>query len=328
MRFLIALVLACAACPVLAHDARPVYIEVTDIDQDLVQVAWRLPPVLEPVELPSISMGDDCVAVAGSNEQSPGAMGRVMYRCQSASGERSLRLTFPQGNPSLATLVRYQPREFAARTITAPPGEYRISLPTLPGKEGVGLYYFRLGAMHILSGIDHLLFLGCIIWIAGNLRRIVLTVTGFTLAHSLTLALAALDVWRPPAAPTEALIALSIVFVAAELFRPGNETLTLRYPVLVSGCFGLLHGLGFASVLREVGLPDADALLALFAFNLGVEAGQLLFVSALVLMASIHRKVRLTYIFDESKMKHLTGFAAGCLAAFWFFERLSAGLVT
>ena len=148
--------------------------------------------------------------------------------------------------------------------------------------------------------------------------------TGFTIAHSITLGLAALGVVTPAIAPTEALIALSIIFVAAELARQNRASLSWRYPVAVSSGFGLLHGFGFASVLKEIGLPMNDTLMALFAFNVGVEAGQLLFIVALIVLVWILQKT-IAGKFDLSgpATQRLSGYVVGVLATFWFFERLA-----
>lgn len=184
--------------------------------------------------------------------------------------------------------------------------------------------YGKLGVEHIIRGYDHLLFLMCVIWLAFTFKRILLAVTGFTIAHSITLGLAALGFVSPAIEPTEALIALSIIFVAAELARQNRGSLTWRYPVAVSSVFGLLHGLGFASVLQEIGLPSDDTLMALFAFNVGVEAGQLLFIVGLILLLWIVQKVSADK-FDLSGplSQRMSGYVAGICATFWFFERLA-----
>ncbi|MCH7817109.1 MAG: HupE/UreJ family protein [Proteobacteria bacterium] len=142
--------------------------------------------------------------------------------------------------------------------------------------------YTVFGVEHILEGIDHLLFVACLVLIAGTGRRILITITGFTFAHSITLTLAALNLVRLPIPPIEAVIALSIVFLAREIALDRRDTLTWRYPIAVSGTFGLLHGFGFASALSEIGLPQTEIPAALLAFNVGVEIGQIIFVGAII----------------------------------------------
>ena len=144
--------------------------------------------------------------------------------------------------------------------------------------------YLVFGVEHILSGMDHLLFIACLIFIAGTWRRILVTITGFTIAHSLTLTLSALELIRLPVPPIEATIALSIVFLAREIALDRRDTLTWRYPIAVSAGFGLLHGLGFASALKDIGLPQTEIPAALLAFNVGVEIGQIMFVSSMLVV--------------------------------------------
>ncbi len=151
--------------------------------------------------------------------------------------------------------------------------------------------YTLFGIEHILEGVDHLLFVACLIFIAGSGRRILITISGFTIAHSITLTLATLNLVRLPIPPIEAVIALSIVFLAREIAHEHRDTLTWRYPITVSASFGLLHGFGFASALGEIGLPQIEIIAALLAFNLGVEIGQILFVAAIVLCVWIITKL-------------------------------------
>jgi hydrogenase/urease accessory protein HupE len=212
--------------------------------------------------------------------------------------------------------------------------------------------YFVLGVEHILLGIDHLLFVLALVLIVRGVGLLVKTITAFTLAHSITLGLATLGVVNMPSAPVEAVIALSIVFVASEILRlrsagfsplqrssewnaksvsltashPGVKgpegrapSLTARAPWLVAGAFGLLHGFGFAGALSEVGLPANDIPLALLFFNVGVEAGQLAFVVVVLGVIALLRCVRM----PEWSPK-LAPYAIGSLAIYWVIERTVA----
>ena len=147
--------------------------------------------------------------------------------------------------------------------------------------------YTVLGIEHILTGVDHLMFVLALIMLVRGTRRLLVTVTAFTLAHSITLALATLGIIHVPGPPVEATIALSIVFVASEIVQGlrGHEGLAAKKPWLVAFSFGLLHGLGFAGALAEVGLPVNAIPLALLFFNIGVEIGQLLFIAAVIAAA-------------------------------------------
>lgn len=183
--------------------------------------------------------------------------------------------------------------------------------------------YLLLGVEHILYGIDHLLFVLALVLIVRGVGRLVKTITAFTIAHSITLVLATLGVVQVPSAPVEAVIALSIVFVAAEIVRSqrGKPGLTERAPWLVAGLFGLLHGFGFASALNEVGLPQNDIPLALLWFNVGVEAGQLVFVAAVLAMMALLRRSTLEF---PRWTPFVPPYAIGAAAMFWVIERTLA----
>ena len=166
------------------------------------------------------------------------------------------------------------------------------------------------------------MFLVCLLIISKTRNRILITITGFTIAHSVTLVLSALNIVKVPVAPVEAVIALSIVFVAREIFKNKKDTLTYKYPITVSSSFGLLHGFGFASVLKEIGLPQNDILSSLLFFNVGVEIGQLLFVVLILAIVYLFKTIfikRLDYFFRYEKQ---TGFVIGCIASFWMIQRV------
>ena len=188
--------------------------------------------------------------------------------------------------------------------------------------------YTLFGIEHIWKGVDHLLFVGCLILIAGSWKRILVTITGFTVAHSITLTLAALELVQIPVPPVEAVIALSIVFLARELARDRRDTLTWRYPVAVSVSFGLLHGFGFASALAELGLPPGDIPAALLSFNIGVEIGQILFVA--LVMIAVRLFGALLHVLSAEKARDLIRaeglaiYGIGGLAMFWTLQRLGA----
>jgi len=176
--------------------------------------------------------------------------------------------------------------------------------------------YAVLGFEHILSGFDHLMFVIGLLFLVGFNKRLVLTITAFTVAHSLTLASAALGLLtlRPP--PVEATIALSIMLVAGEALRE-RETLARRWPALVAFLFGLVHGLGFAGALKDIGLPEAHLPIALLTFNVGVETGQLFTVAVAWV---VYRTVRRLPIVPQMRLATL--YAIGTMAAFWSCSRI------
>jgi hypothetical protein len=183
--------------------------------------------------------------------------------------------------------------------------------------------YLKLGIAHILGGVDHLLFVLALLLIVRNVRRIVATITAFTVAHSLTLVAATMGWVHVPGPPVEASIALSIVFVAAEIIRgqQGHPGLTARAPWIVAFSFGLLHGFGFAGALAEVGLPQSAIPVALLCFNLGVEIGQLMFVASVLIVIAVWSRLPLRL---PKWAPSLAPYAIGAVAMFWVFERIAA----
>ena len=185
----------------------------------------------------------------------------------------------------------------------------------------IAIDYVEVGVEHILSGWDHLLFVLGLVLLVGGGRTLVWTITAFTLGHSVTLALAVLGFVKFPPEPIEALIAFSIYLVALELARRENDHATLmdRMPWVVAGGFGLLHGLGFAGALTQVGLPEGEIPLALLAFNIGIELGQLAFVAVVLLGWALVRRFPLHW---PQWTPYVPAYGIGSLAAYWFFERL------
>ncbi|GLP96398.1 HupE/UreJ family protein [Paraferrimonas sedimenticola] len=182
--------------------------------------------------------------------------------------------------------------------------------------------YLSLGVEHILLGLDHLLFVLGLLWIVRGTGALVKTITAFTVAHSITLGLATFGYLTLRPAPVEACIALSIVFLAVEILRArdGQMGLTHRSPWLVAFAFGLLHGLGFAGALSEIGLAQSEIPLALLFFNVGVEIGQLLFVCAVLVMVSFGRKLKLA---TPRYVKVLPVYCLGGLSAYWLLTRIA-----
>jgi HupE / UreJ protein len=219
-----------------------------------------------------------------------------------------VRIVFLDGTSWVRRLTPQQP------AATIPPRQSGWSVAGL---------YLKLGVEHILLGIDHLLFVLALLIITRGTWLLVKTVTAFTVAHSITLALATLGYVHVPPAPVEAAIALSIVFVAVEIvhLRQGREGLAASVPWLVTFAFGLLHGLGFAGALSEAGLPEGHVPLALLFFNVGVEIGQLLFIAiALGLCAFVRR-----FHTAGARWANVAApYAIGSIAMFWVIERVAA----
>jgi len=314
-----------------AHESRPLYIEVTEKAPLHFSVQWKIPPSVDIRNAPEILMPEGCVAATGraARTATRGSVRRQTYRCEVDPAGTALQINYPLFNPSVSALVRVSRISGERHSLLASPEQTEVIIPEVESFGSVARDYLSLGVRHILEGYDHLLFLVCLMLIAGTGRRILITITGFTIAHSITLALSALGLVRVPIPAVEAAIALSIVFLAVEIVRGDQNSLTYRYPIAVAASFGLLHGFGFAAVLGETGLPQTEIPAALLFFNLGVELGQILFVVAVI---SAYQAIRVTarLLFDceisLDRLRNLempAAYAVGILASFWMIQRIS-----
>ena len=195
-------------------------------------------------------------------------------------------------------------------------------IPASQSAWAVFVTYVQHGIEHIAFGFDHLLFVTALMLIVRDWRKLVKAVTAFTVAHSITLTCATMGWLTLPSAPVEAMIAISIVMVAAEVVRMerGQVSLAIARPWIVAFAFGLLHGFGFAGALVELGLPQSDIPLALLAFNIGVELGQLAFIA--VLLSAVYCGRQLVTIPRQAIVT--SAYAIGIVAAFWCVQRLDA----
>ena len=327
------LVLLVSAHQTSAHESRPLYVEIVEKTPNAFVVTWKIPPSALAVTSPVVAMPNICTASA------PPAGGqlvkRQLFRCKSDLSGQQIRVDFPRYNPSISTLFRFERLSGEKHTAIQGPKAPVWTVPEREETVSVAKEYLILGVEHILKGYDHLLFVACLVLIAGTWRRVLVTVTGFTITHSITLALAALSLVRVPVPPVEAAIALSIVFLATEIARERRDTLTWRYPIAVAGSFGLLHGFGFASVLNEIGLPQTEIPAALLFFNVGVEVGQILFVTLLVGMAAalsasgvIRRDIEIgSQAVIQLRFARPAAYLTGSLAAFWMIDRVAGFVV-
>jgi hydrogenase/urease accessory protein HupE len=220
-------------------------------------------------------------------------------------------------------IVRVERQDGTSQTERLVPERPMFVVAAPTGAAEVAWSYLRLGVEHILGGVDHLLFVLALLLIVHSGKRIFVTVTAFTVAHSVTLVAATLGWVHVPAPPVEAIIALSIVFVASEVVHglQGRPGLTARAPWVVAFSFGLLHGFGFAGALAEVGLPQTAIPLALLTFNVGVELGQLMFVVAVLAGWSLLAKLPAR---RPPWWPYVAPYAIGGLAMFWVIERIAA----
>ena len=327
-RCLVTLVLAVLApLAALAHEARPAYLEINETAPGQYSVLWRT-PVLAGMRLPIVLQMPEGV----KNLREPSVQDlpdSLVERRSVDAGPRGLagkRIEFPGLQLTITdVLVRVQLGDGEHTTTLVHPSQPWIEIASKAGPLAIAGAFLMHGIEHILFGYDHLLFVFALVLIVRSTRVLVWTITSFTLAHSITLALATLGVVHVPGPPVEATIALSILLLACEItrIRRGQPSLTQRWPWVVAFTFGLLHGFGFASALSEIGLPRGDIPLALFTFNAGVEIGQLMFIAVVLSAIAFVRRLPL----PAPVTRHAYPTAAlliGSLAAFWLVERVVA----
>lgn len=314
-----------------AHDARPNYVQVTETAPNTYSVMWKVPATVPGASLPYPTLPGDCAAERQAAWREAGAefMGQQTYACDTGLSGRTVGIRFPIVNPSLSTLYKVRFANGEEHLKILKPGQDDWTVPDAESRFGVAKEYTLLGVEHIWAGIDHLLFVACLLFVARTPRRLLITITGFTIAHSITLALSTLDLVRIPTPPVEAAIALSVVFLAWEIARQDDASLAYRFPVTVSASFGLLHGFGFAAVLRDIGMPQTELPTALLFFNVGVEIGQVLFVLVLLVsfftLRPVLARLLSTVKRPVTQWQPLTvpaGYLIGCVASYWMIDRI------
>jgi hydrogenase/urease accessory protein HupE len=318
------LALPLPAATAFAHESRPAYLQINETTAGVYEINWRRP-----------ALGDRVLSLRPVFPAPCQPHGRVAnYLSQGAQVQRWTLQCPPAGlvggtvsidglaQTLTDVLVRIQFRDGTVLTRILKPTDPGMVVPGTPSVWRVIADYLVLGVGHILGGIDHLLFVLCLLLIVQSNLQLVKTITAFTLAHSMTLGLATLGYVHVPQAPVEAAIALSILFLAVELVKQqqGKKDLAMRAPWLVAFVFGLLHGFGFAGALAEVGLPSSDIPLALLMFNVGVEAGQLLFIGSVLLVIRLWRQV---FKAELHWLARATAYAIGGVSSFWIFARMA-----
>lgn len=305
-----------------AHRLQPAYLEISEQNTGTFNVLWKRPLVgNKPMNIyPQLPAGCSNLTEPVLRPSQSAAIERWLINC----GENGLvnKTIVIDGLESTVTdtLIRIELADGSMHTTVLRPDSPAYLVPEKPSKTKVAGSYLGLGIEHILGGFDHLLFVLGLLLIVRSTRLLIKTITAFTLAHSVTLAMAALGFVHVPQSPVEAVIALSILFLATELSKQhrGEIGLTSRAPWLVALSFGLLHGFGFAGALSEIGLPQMDIPLALLFFNVGVEVGQLMFVAAVVVVQMLIKKINVKW---PAWAEQMPAYAIGSLAAFWFIQR-------
>jgi hydrogenase/urease accessory protein HupE len=306
-----------------AHEIRPAYLQIDEVSNGRYRLLWRT-PLLSGMRLPVVLSLPDEIRVVNepvSQQLSDSLIERYVIDA-GAQGLTAKRIEFLGLQATVRdVLVRVQMLDGTHVTTLIHPSQPWVDIAASQGPLAVAGAYVTHGVEHILLGIDHLLFVLGLVLLVRNRWMLVKTITAFTVAHSITLALATFGYAIIPVPPLNAAIALSILFLGPEIVRAGRGgmSLTIRQPWIVAFAFGLLHGFGFASGLTQMGLPQSDIPLALFSFNVGVELGQLGFV-ALVLL--LERSFKVLEIRWPRAVELLPAYSVGALGAFWTIDRM------
>ena len=307
-----------------AHEARPAYLELKETAPGQWAVLWRT-PVLAGMRLPvALALPDDIKNVTEPKvEELADSVVERRSIDASPNGLAGKRIEFPGLQLTITdVLVRVEMLDGRKWTTIVHPSQPWVELAANQSTWGVAGTYVVQGIRHILFGADHMLFVLGLLLIVKDRWMLLKTITAFTVAHSITLAIATLGYAEVPVVPLNATIALSILFLGPEIVRSwrGESSFTIRHPWVVAFAFGLLHGFGFASALTSAGLPRHELPLALLSFNIGVELGQLGFIGLVLALA---RSFRILEIRWPRWMELLPGYTVGSLGAFWTIQRVS-----
>jgi hydrogenase/urease accessory protein HupE len=322
------------AQPARSDELRPGYLELRQTDPSTYSLLFKIPARGEDLRLAIYVNLPEGTKDVGTPRISFGDGAYVERRTIRRDGGLTGHAVSIEGLSATSTdvLVRIEALAGAIQTERLSPTKTAFVVQAAPGATEVATTYLRLGVEHILFGFDHLLFVLALVILVREWRRVAITVTAFTIAHSITLAAATLSFVNVPGPPVEATIALSIMLVSVEILnaRRGKPSLTARLPWLVAFSFGLLHGFGFAGALAEVGLPQHAIPVALLFFNLGVEIGQLAFVTAVLSSVWFLRETA-PQLFGAALVKRsfdrldvTITYGIGVVAAYWLIERTSA----
>ncbi len=308
-----------------AHALDPSYLELSAMGGDRWRVTWRMPDVSgRPMPISPL-LPPNCTAdVPPPHFDGRGWSMAYLASCPGGLAGGEIRIEGLE-HTRTDTLLRYETTPGQAVTARLTASAPALVIAGDAGAFGVFTSYVALGVTHILEGVDHLMFVLALLLLVRERRRLFRAITAFTLAHSITLASATMGWLTLPSAPVEVVIALSILFLAYELALPPErrDPASERFPALIAFGFGLVHGLGFAGALSEIGLPEGDIPLALLAFNLGVELGQLIFIALVFATGSLLRRLISPQARHGARLTHAASYVIGSVAAFWVIERIS-----
>lgn len=327
IRLLLLWLAALALTPsAFAHEIRPAYLQIREIEPQVYDLLWKTPARGEMRLALNISQPKECTNLSEPRGTIVGGAVIQRWRVRCEGGIVAKPIGIENLSHTLTdVIVRFEPLEGSPRTLRVRPDDPVALIPDRQPWSEVAASYFALGVEHILLGFDHLMFVLALLLLVRDAKRLIGAITAFTIAHSLTLAGTTFGWIRLASAPVEAAIALSIMFVAVEIMRvrAGQPSLTATIPWLASFAFGLLHGFGFAGALREIGIPDDAAPLALLFFNLGVEAGQLAFVAAVLTIMFLWRRFAPANVNARlsDQAWRAPVYIIGVMSAYWFIER-------
>jgi hydrogenase/urease accessory protein HupE len=323
LTFVVVLVMLAAVQTVYAHEVRPGYLELRQTDATMYTVLWKVPAVGEMRLRIHPVFPENCrpVGKVNSYRGADSYTERLSITCPGGLNGRTIAI---DGLAATMTdvLVRIEFADDTTWTQRLKPSVPAAVIPKTASRLQTAGVYLKLGVEHILTGVDHLLFVLALIIITRGGWKLVKTVTAFTLSHSITLTGATLGFVHVPQRPVEAVIALSIVFVAAEIvrMRRGIKSITVSAPWMVAFSFGLIHGLGFASGLSDAGLPVAHIPTALLFFSIGVESGHFLFIGVVLSLIALGRRTSLPV---PQWAELVPPYAIGAVAMFWVIQRIA-----
>jgi hydrogenase/urease accessory protein HupE len=317
-------ILFCLTSFCFADEIRPGYLELKENSPNVFSILWKLPAKGDKKLSLQAHLPVNCI-----NKTEPVAQltnGAYMQRwitvCDGGLPGQNISVA---GLDTINTdvLLRLEFVNGTSQSVQLTPTVNTYQIPTIASSLQIVRTYTEFGIEHILLGTDHLLFVFALLLIVNNTRRLLITITAFTLAHSITLIAATLGFVHVPQQPVEAVIALSILFLAMEIIhgKSGRPGYTARWPWLISFIFGLLHGFGFAGALAEVGLPQQAIPIALIFFNLGVELGQLFFVLGVIFLSRLLHQLNQQKLLARAEI--FVVYFIGGISSFWLFERVS-----
>ena len=306
-----------------AHETRSAYLEITQTGEETYDLFWRVPAMGDLRLGIYVHLPEGCRATSAPRGGIVDSVSLERWSIHSPGSLTGKKISIDGlSSTMIDVLVRVVRQDGRLQTTRLTPSSPAFVVEASPSQWQVAVSYLQIGIEHILLGVDHLLFVLGLLLIVDGRWRLVKTITAFTVAHSLTLALATLGYAHIPVQPLNAAIALSILFLGPEIVRVwrGESSFTIRHPWIVAFLFGLLHGFGFASGLAELGISGSELVFGLLMFNVGVEIGQLGFVLIMLTMIDSFKALEIRW---PGWAQYLPGYSVGTLGAFWTIQRLA-----